>query len=76
MSLRMRRRTEMESRMVILKPSFSPLVWLMKKEARSRSRNKTMCHFHSFHHGATLVAGEGQLLSKSEVLWRSNFIVL
>ena len=35
-------RTEMESRMVILKPSFSPLVWLMKKEARSRTRNKTI----------------------------------
>ena len=42
MSLRMSSRTEMESRMVILKLSFSPLVWLMKKEARSRTRNKTI----------------------------------
>lgn len=37
MSFRMSRRTEMDSRMVILKPSFSPLLSLMKKEARSRT---------------------------------------
>lgn len=37
MSLRISSKTEMDNSMVILKPSFSPLASLMKKEAKSRT---------------------------------------
>lgn len=42
MSLRINNRTEMDKSMVTLKPSFSPLASLMKKEAKSNTRKKAI----------------------------------